>query len=59
VAVKNLHPVNGIQNDYLRAAGSESEYLPGFDTGHLASGVYIYRLQAGSHILIKRMTLIK
>jgi len=30
-----------------------------FDASALASGVYIYRLQAGSHILVKRMTLIK
>ncbi|MDI6401338.1 T9SS type A sorting domain-containing protein [Balneolaceae bacterium ANBcel3] len=30
-----------------------------FDGSHLASGVYIYRLQAGNHVSVRKMTLIK
>ncbi|GEM_PF-2003973 len=35
------------------------EYSHVFDANHLASGVYIYRLQAGEHISMKRLTLVK
>ena len=35
------------------------EYSHIFDANHLASGVYIYRLQAGEHISMKRLTLVK
>jgi len=42
-----------------RESQGPGRYEVRFDASALASGVYIYRLQAGSHILIKRMTLIK
>ena len=34
-------------------------YTVHFDASELASGIYIYRLQSGSEVLTKRMTLIK
>jgi len=42
-----------------RESQGPGRYEVRFDASALASGVYIYRLQAGSHILVKRMTLIK
>jgi hypothetical protein len=30
-----------------------------FEAGGLASGVYLYRLEAGSHVSVRRMTLIR
>lgn len=39
-----------------QAAGRHTVH---FDASHLASGVYIYRLQAGSHVQTRQMTLIK
>jgi hypothetical protein len=47
--VKEL--VNGRKN-----AG---KHVVSFDAGNLASGIYIYRLQAEGKILIRKMTLIK
>ncbi len=35
------------------------EHVVSFDAGNLASGIYIYRLQAEGKILIRKMTLIK
>ncbi|MFW6348408.1 MAG: T9SS type A sorting domain-containing protein [Cyclonatronaceae bacterium] len=43
--------MNGSQN-----AGSHSI---NFDAGNLSSGVYLYRLQAGNKVMIKKMTLVK
>lgn len=40
----------------MQTAGSHNVT---FDAGNLSSGVYIYRLQAGSRILTKKLTLIK
>lgn len=34
-------------------------YTVGFSAGHLASGLYFYRLQSGSNIVMKKMNLIK
>ncbi|MGE5364903.1 MAG: S8/S53 family peptidase [Bacteroidota bacterium] len=34
-------------------------YTVGFSAGHLGSGLYIYRLQAGSNVVMKKMNLIK
>jgi len=42
--------------DGMRQAGSHQVT---FDASHLASGIYLYRLQAGSQNMIKKMTLIK
>jgi hypothetical protein len=42
--------------DEDRPAGS---YEVNFDASNLSSGVYIYKLQAGSNIITKKMTLIK
>jgi glucuronoarabinoxylan endo-1,4-beta-xylanase len=35
------------------------EHSATFDASNLASGVYIYRLQVGSEVLTRRMTLVK
>ncbi len=35
------------------------EHSVSFDAGALSSGIYLYRLQTGSHILSRQMTLIK
>ncbi len=43
-------------NNETRTAG---HYNVQFDAGNLSSGIYIYRLQVGSHVLTKKMTLIK
>jgi hypothetical protein len=42
--------------DDVRSAG---KYSVNFDASHLASGVYIYRLQAESRIFTKKMLLVK
>lgn len=34
-------------------------YTINFDASNLASGMYIYRLQAGSSVVTKKLTLIK
>jgi hypothetical protein len=42
--------------DATQAAGSHSVR---FDAGNLSSGVYLYRLQSGSSLLSRKMTLVK
>ncbi len=42
--------------DEMQSSGS---HLLTWDASHLASAVYLYRLQAGDHVLSRRMTLIK
>ncbi|MDG5766312.1 T9SS type A sorting domain-containing protein [Balneolales bacterium ANBcel1] len=38
---------------------STGRYQVSFDASELSSGIYIYRLEAGSHTLTRRMTLVK
>ena len=38
---------------------AEGTHTVQFDGSHLSSGVYIYRLQAGNHTSVRKMTLIK
>ncbi len=45
--------------ELLNEAKSAGRYSINFDASRLASGLYIYRLQIGSSILTKKMTLIK
>jgi hypothetical protein len=40
----------------IRNAGN---YEATFDGSKLASGVYFYRLQAGNHMLVKKMLMLK
>lgn len=51
-----------IGNEVLTLANEEMEagwYKKSFNANGLASGVYLYRMQAGSYIMIKKMLLIK
>ena len=43
----------------VNAAQNAGSYNITFNATHLASGVYLYRLQAGATVLIKKMTLVK
>jgi len=43
----------------VNATQNAGRYNVTFDARNLASGVYIYRLQAGSHVMTKKMTLVK
>ena len=47
--------VNVMQNGIL-PAGKHKMY---FNAGRLASGVYFYKLESGSFVSVKRMTVIK
>ncbi len=47
--------VQNLVNDALPSG----QHSVSFDAAHLASGVYIYRLQAGSYTLTRKMTLTK
>ena len=44
--------VEGVQQDAGR-------YEVAFDASHLASGLYLYRIKAGSFVQVKRMVLLK
>lgn len=43
----------------VNATQNAGRYNVTFDARNLASGVYIYRLQAGAHVMTKKMTLVK
>jgi|GEM_PF-5476103 len=43
----------------VNAAQSPGSYNVTFDAANLASGVYLYRLQAGNNVFTKKMTLVK
>jgi hypothetical protein len=43
----------------LREELPPGEYTQSFSAGDLASGIYIYQLQAGSHVATKRFVLLK
>lgn len=48
--------VQALVNSEMKQAGS---YTVSFDAGTLASGIYIYRLQAGEQTFTRKMTLLK
>lgn len=43
----------------VNADRSPGEYQTTFDGGHLGSGVYFYRLQAGNFVSVKKLVLVK
>jgi hypothetical protein len=43
----------------VNAAQTAGTHSVTFDAANLASGVYLYRLQAGATVLTKKMTLVK
>lgn len=45
--------------ELLNGPTAPGNYAVGFDASKLSSGLYIYRLQVGSQVLTKKMTLIK
>ncbi|MBO6523773.1 MAG: VCBS repeat-containing protein [Balneolaceae bacterium] len=45
--------------ELLNEPKSAGRYTVNFDASRLASGLYLYRLQVGSSVLIKKLTLIK
>jgi hypothetical protein len=51
----NGRVVSTLVNDRQNAG----EYTVAFDASSLASGVYVYRLVAGSHVFTQKLTLIK
>lgn len=52
--------MNGrIVANLVHSTQSAGEYSVAFDASSLASGVYVYRLVAGSHVFTKKLTLIK
>jgi hypothetical protein len=57
LAVYNIlgQKVATLMNGY-KQAGS---YSASFDAGRLASGVYIYRIEAGNFVAVKKMMLLK
>lgn len=40
-------------------ADAGRQYVVGFDASHLGSGIYFYRLQSGSNVEVRKMTLTK
>lgn len=65
--LKNAGPVNirvynvtgRLVQELVNGRKSAGEHVVSFDASNLASGIYIYRLQAEGKILIRKMTLIK
>lgn len=65
--LKNAGPVNirvynvtgRLVQELVNDRKSAGEHVVSFDASNLASGIYIYRLQAEGKVLIRKMTLIK
>lgn len=65
--LKNSGPVNirvynvtgRLVQELVNDRKSAGEHVVSFDASNLASGIYIYRLQAEGKVLIRKMTLIK